>query len=159
MEAIAALGLASNIIQIVDFSSRIISRGQEIYSSTDGSTAEHALLSDVARNLAELYQSLTVSGKVQEKGKRKLTVADKQLVKLQIESQQIANDLQEALNRVKLTKRDKKWRSVRHALLSIQSDKEIAILAARLDKIRQQVDSAAMVSILYDSQARSRERS
>jgi pyruvate-formate lyase-activating enzyme len=148
MEAIAALGLASNIIQIVDFSSRIISRGQEIYSSSDGSTAEHALLSDVARNLAELHQSLIVSGSVRDKGKRKLTVADKQLLDLKIESQKIVKDLQEALNKIKLSKKDRKWRSVRHALLSIQSDKEIANLAARLDSIRKQVDSAAMISIL-----------
>lgn len=150
MEAIAALGLASNIIQIVDFSSRIIARGREIQNSADGSLADHAVLSHAASRLEELYGSLNASDKTRGGGKRAITVADQQLLELKIESRKVVQELQAALNKAKSSKTNSRWQSVRHALVTVRSDKEISRLAARLEGIRQQVDSAVLLSIQYD---------
>ncbi|KAH8733114.1 hypothetical protein GQ44DRAFT_754613 [Phaeosphaeriaceae sp. PMI808] len=95
MEPLGALGLASNIIQIVDFSSRIVSRRRELYNSADGQTEEHAVLDNAARNLSELYRSLNISGKKYDT--RNLTEADRQLIKLKAESEKIVDCRQASL--------------------------------------------------------------
>jgi hypothetical protein len=59
MEPLVALGIASNIVQIVDFAGRILSRSKEISTSGNGSLAIHSHLVDVARNLRELSNELS----------------------------------------------------------------------------------------------------
>jgi hypothetical protein len=163
MESIAALSLASNIIQIVDFSSRIISRGHELYNSADGRLGEHAVLENAARNLSELYTSLHKSKIDSEPDASEryrdldvsgthrrihdLTVADQQLKQLALESENIVQDLQVILKEVRLVTRHKKWQSIHQAIKSVRTDTQIAILASRLDEIRKQIDTAVLFSI------------
>jgi hypothetical protein len=147
MESIAALSLASNIIQVVEFSSRIISRGYELYQSADGRREEHVILDNAVKNLSALHSTLQNSGR--SRSEDKLSMADKQLIKLQIESGMVAKELRELLQKVQLKKPNGKWQSVRQALLSVFSDKEISSLGSRLDNIRKQVDSAILVSLRY----------
>lgn len=149
MESIAALGLASNIIQIVDFSTRIISRGRDLYNSTDGQAAEHVVLHDAVKRLSELLVSL--EGPKKPRDVRKVTTADRQLMQLKAETVKAARELQEALNKARIDKkgRNKRWQSVQQALLSVRSDKQISALVLRLDKIREQVDTAVLISIRY----------
>lgn len=58
MEPLIALGLASSIIQIVDFSGRVISRSKEIYTSDNGTLKIHGDLEEAAKNLQELSHEL-----------------------------------------------------------------------------------------------------
>jgi hypothetical protein len=58
MEPLLALGLASNIVQIADFSGRMISRSKEIHNSANGALSIHTYLEDAARNLEELSRDL-----------------------------------------------------------------------------------------------------
>jgi hypothetical protein len=58
MEPLVALGLASNIIQIVDFSGRMLSRTREIYDSPSGTLQIYTDLEHAARNLEELSRDL-----------------------------------------------------------------------------------------------------
>lgn len=58
MEPLIALGLASNIIQIADFSGRLFSRSKEIYTSTGGTLSVYTDLEDAAKNLQELTSYL-----------------------------------------------------------------------------------------------------
>lgn len=149
MESIAALGLASNIVQIIDFSSRIIAHGRQVYKSADGRTTEHAVLDDAARNLSELLNSLRSFEKTQQE--RVATVANEQLIKLKLESEEAVAELQHALQRARVqnTGKSRKWQSVRQGLMSVRTNKEISALAVRLDNIRRQIDTAVLVSIRY----------
>ncbi|KAN0101586.1 hypothetical protein V8E51_012096 [Hyaloscypha variabilis] len=61
-EAFAALGIAANIAQFVDYARQLISGGKEIYSSLDGARDEHKALKviiDDVKNLAYDYQPIT----------------------------------------------------------------------------------------------------
>jgi hypothetical protein len=144
MESIAALGLASNIIQVVDFSSRIISRGWEIYNSTDGRIRDHAILNDAARHLSDLHNDLRMSDTLKFS---KLAVADKKLIELKAESQKVVRDLEEALDKAKVSGGKKKWQSVYQALKSVRTESQISSLVDRLETIRKQVDTAVLISI------------
>ena len=153
MESIAALGLASNIIQIVDFSSRLISHGRELYNSADGRTTEHTVLDDAIKALAELHSSLKITSGSRSYGS--LTVADRHLIQLKAESERAVDELQQVLEKARLKNpgNNRKWQSIRQALSSVRTDKEISALAARLDKIRGQIDTAVLISIRYGTRA------
>jgi len=58
MDPLTALGLASNVIQIVDVSTRIVSKGQSIYKSADGTLAENMDAEAVATDLNLLNTKL-----------------------------------------------------------------------------------------------------
>lgn len=51
MDPLTALGLASNIVQFVDFASKLISQSHEIYQSADGALEDNVALEHVAKNL------------------------------------------------------------------------------------------------------------
>ncbi|KAF2823870.1 hypothetical protein CC86DRAFT_384404 [Ophiobolus disseminans] len=145
MESIAALGLASNIVQIVDFSSRIISRGHELYKSANGRTEEHDILDSAASNLSELHKDLQVSGSTGNP--RKLRASDRQLLELKLQSQKVVAELSAALAKARVSGPHQKWQSVYQALKSVSTDKDISNLANQLDDIRKQVDTAILVSL------------
>lgn len=126
MDPLSALSLASNIIQVVDFSSRIITQSYEIYKSSDGSMAEHAILDDAAKNPSELYDSLdSHNGQFY----RKPSVADNLLSQLKRKSAGVVNTLRNALKKARKINTRIKWRSVDQALAGILDKRGIATLA------------------------------
>jgi hypothetical protein len=56
MEAIAALSLAANVFQVVDFAHKLLSTGQQIYQA--GSTVQNAELEVVVQDFAVLNKRL-----------------------------------------------------------------------------------------------------
>jgi hypothetical protein len=54
MDPLTALGLASNIVQFVDFTSKLISTAHSLYTSTSGAKAEHLELEALANTLRGL---------------------------------------------------------------------------------------------------------
>jgi len=59
MEAIAGISLAANVIQFIDFSSRLVSKGKEIHEN--GSLSEQDDLENVTRSLAHFSHKLRES--------------------------------------------------------------------------------------------------
>ncbi|KAL9047908.1 MAG: hypothetical protein Q9162_007914 [Coniocarpon cinnabarinum] len=60
-EALAALGLASNIVQFIDFGLKTTSTIKEIYSSASGLTSETTTLNDIATEFEKTVSSLQKS--------------------------------------------------------------------------------------------------
>lgn len=56
MESLAALGLAANILQVVDFTANLLSTGKEIYQR--GSTVQNSELEVVVKDLTSLNDPL-----------------------------------------------------------------------------------------------------
>lgn len=59
LDPLSALGLASNVIQLVDFSARLVKKGTEIHLR--GETVDNARLQDVTVNLAHQSKNITAS--------------------------------------------------------------------------------------------------
>jgi hypothetical protein len=57
MEAVAAFGLAANILQVVDFAQKLLSTSRQIYQA--GSTVQSNELEIVAKDFAILNKRLT----------------------------------------------------------------------------------------------------
>jgi hypothetical protein len=59
LDPLSALGLASNVIQLVDFASRLVKKGTEIHLR--GETVDNAKLQDVTINLIRQSKNITAS--------------------------------------------------------------------------------------------------
>ena len=58
LESLAALSLAGNIVQFIDFGCRLFSKSRELYASSDGVLAENVELENIANSLNALSQGL-----------------------------------------------------------------------------------------------------
>ena len=146
MDPLTALGVASNVIQIVDFSSRLLSRTQEIYRSQDGQLQDHVRLDDAATNLLELVTDLQ---NIKVPGHRQQTVADRQLIRLRNECQEVAQELREQLDRARIQGGHRKWQSIYQAVKSVCSENKITVLRSKLDGIRKQLDTVLLVTLQW----------
>ena len=155
MEPFAALGLATSIIQIVDFSGRIISRGKEIYHSPDGTLKIHTVLKEAAKNLHELSLGLIEDISVPEVPFSKVcrtkrgekSVAEEQLLELSAQTKEITDKIIGAIQRIEVDDVGKMWKSIDQAFRSVWSQKELESLEARLDNIRKQINTALLFSL------------
>ena len=57
-EAVLAFGIAANVVQFIDFGSRILSEGYELYHSAQSNSQYNESIESVASDLEELTKSL-----------------------------------------------------------------------------------------------------
>ena len=155
MEPLSAFSLASGVIQIVDFTGRLLLKSREIYTSAEGTVEEHALLEHSARNLAELLTALSTpllaEIRIQKlQGGSKTKPADQQLVLLCKDCHDITTKILAEIDKLKLKSTHGKLKSVQQALRHMGSQPHIQILKNKLDNIRSQVDTVLLVSLRYD---------
>jgi hypothetical protein len=148
MESLLALGLASNIIQIVDFCSRIFSEAKELYESDTGTIGRHDVIASAAKNLVELYNDLQEADKREDNwNRRKAPVADLQLMDLKAETEKVVKEIQLSLEKIRLNGPLRRWQSLRQALSSICTEKKLQVLVDRLDNIRKQGDTIMLTNL------------
>jgi len=170
MDPLTALGLASNIVQFVDFASKLISQSHEIYRSADGALEDNVVLEYVAKNLSRLGDELKSKQADIKTGREalarerdwakkdgrvipepeKVTAAGKQLQQLSKECSAVSNELLQELEKLKIKEPHKRWESFRQALNSVWSQEKIRALETRLEGIRKQLDTTLLVCLRYD---------
>lgn len=142
MEPLTALGLAANLIQFVDFASKLVTRARETYKSVDGALVENSELQAVTENLQTLTGRLHVSSKGQV---NHFSSAEKQLHDLCSGCRDATAQLLAALERLKTKGNHNRWSSFRQALESVWKESEIQSLATRLERFRRQIDTTLLV--------------
>ena len=140
MDPLTALGLASNVIQVVDFSIRLVSKGVEIYK--DGSLAENDDAEEITQSLKGLNGKLQRSIQDSKCG-GPLSEEDQSLMGLCANCESIANQLLTRLGQIKVTGKHRKWKSVRQAL----KKDEVEELARRLGMYRSEINLNVTVSL------------
>jgi hypothetical protein len=140
MEALVALGLVGNIVQFVDFSGKLISMSIQLYHSYDGTSVENVDVETATKHLMVLSEKLKDGA---------TTAGDKALQSLCHSCQNAATDLLAALNKVKVKDRQQRWESVRKALRSVWSEKEIKGLEDRLAKFKEDLSLYIVVDLRY----------
>lgn len=140
MDPLTALGLASNVIQVVDFSIRLVSKGVEIYK--DGSLAENVDAEEITQSLKGLNGKLQRSIQDSKCG-GPLSEEDQSLMGLCANCESVANQLLTRLGQIKVTGKHRKWKSVRQAL----KKDEVEELARRLSMYRSEINLNVTVSL------------
>jgi hypothetical protein len=143
MEVLAAIGLVGNIVQFVDFSSKLVSRIAELYQSTEGALADDVDLEAVTNDLALLSVKLQSQGQTEE---------SPALERLSKSCNEVATDLLTALNKVKVNGKHQKRESIWKALRRMWSRDEISKLERRLAMYRDQLSLQVAIDLRCESQ-------
>jgi hypothetical protein len=139
MDPLTALSVATSVIQIVDFGSKLVSRagGNSVSNSTLKATT-----TDLKGLLARLQDSLPlVTTNIP------LTAEEVSLQALAKGCGEVARELLTRLEKLKKSDKAGKWGSIRLALLSVWSEKEIQEVSARLELYQRELDTSLLVSL------------
>ena len=152
------LTVAATVIQFVEFTSGLITKGIAIHSSVTGRTVDHDELETVTKSLShssdEIQQSLT-----NQLGRRRLTRTEKDLEKIAVGCRGVAEELLEALANLASKSPKTKWRSFRLALRATWSERKVQSLEDRLDRFRQQMMVNVLNSLRQEADRSIREQS
>lgn len=148
LDPVSAVGLASSVIQIVDFSCKLVSKTREYRTSADGALIEHKELRAAADRLSAL--SKAIHGPLAKcRSLRKPTNVDLALGDIAGECLDQASELAQALQELQIDDSRNTWKSFRQALKAIWNKEKIEQIRRRLDTLREHVVIHLLVSIRY----------
>ncbi|USP82832.1 hypothetical protein yc1106_10106 [Curvularia clavata] len=131
LEAFAALSLAANIVQFIDFSGKLFSKAREVHRSDNGFSKDHADLESAMKSLKHLTHNLSSS-------MTGITAADnvsddeKELLELAKDCTKLADELIQLLAKVKGHERRSKWESFLQAIRIAWNENDINLAKEKL---------------------------
>lgn len=146
MDPLTALGLASAILQVVDFSSRLISGAKQAYASASGTTSEIEDSEIMITSLSALGRRLDVHVTGAH-----LSTEDENLLDLKKGCEELSREINGIVQATKVKKPGSRRESFKVALKAIPRKKTIASLEARLNKYRSQLLEYMLSIMRYDS--------
>ena len=148
MDPLTGLSVASNIVQFIDFSLRVVSKGCKIYRSIDGTLAENLDLEIVTNDLIVLQTKLQRCYPVPYQTSLSMDDAEA-FKKLSEACARLAAKLLEKLNMAKAQGRFRKWKSLRQAVKSVWSKGDVEETASRLQIFRTELQLHLLVTLRY----------
>ncbi len=128
VDPFTALGVAGNIINLVDFTWKLFSGAYTIYRSESGTSDKNAVLEVIARHVSSL------SGAVMAEHAH-----SKDLQSLVSESKSVAEKILGALEKLNFNGSKSRWASLKVALKDVWSQSEIDNLETTLSKLQARV--------------------
>lgn len=138
MDPFSALGLASNVIQFVDFAWTLISETRRIVKSEDGLKGDYRVLEVVVADVEQYTKAISP-----------VPSSSPQLKMLAKECSSISAELLGALNAMKLSGSRTHWTSFLAALRQVWKQNKIEKLSNRLFKAQSQVASHMQFIMMY----------
>lgn len=149
MNPLDALSLAGTVIQFVDFSSKVLAGANELYRSGGDSLTVHQQLTLVTDDLSKLSKRLSDSyWRLPGKGVIS-TPADDSFLGICRDASEVSAELNTKLSNLKVTATGKrrKWQTVKQALKSVWSEKELTALTTRLVLLRDSIQMHIVVDL------------
>lgn len=144
MDPLTAVSLAGTIVQFVDFSSKIVSKGYHLYTSGEGSLPENERLNYVTSDLKALSMRLKHHDRLGCSTKDEQALED-----MASRCSAISDELLAKLEKLRVSKNAKhrRWKSFRQALKSVWSKEDLDRLAATLREYRDQLEFHILLSL------------
>ena len=136
METLAAVSLAGNILQFLDFTYDTISKSRQIRTFI---FKEHADLEGLATDLKDL------SGRLQASS----GPVDLALEQLCLKCREVSEELLEALESLRIEEKHTRVQSLRKALKVLWGQEKLRILEERLARFRQELNLHITVELRY----------
>lgn len=136
MDPFSALGLAANVVQFIDFGTKLISESHEIYKSTTGTSTGMVELETIYTDLNNFAKGLQTPDHSSNR-----TPEDESLRQLAASCLTVADELLAIVSALKVDAKShhRKWRSVRHAIKVTWKQGDIDNLQKRLADFRGQL--------------------
>jgi hypothetical protein len=131
-KGLAAFGLAGDIIQFVDYSSKIVSKYKEIHHSTSGTSKDAVDLAIVYQDLENICSNLSA-------GAAQASQPPGGLAHLAMQCAKCTEELLQMLSKVRAKDPNSKWQSTRAALKSAWSSSEIKRVQEKVIDYRSQL--------------------
>lgn len=132
LEAVAAVSLASAVVQFVHFTTKVASKSREYHTIADGAIKEHIQLGDYADSFARLGERLENS-KASLPGRKDLSVEERALLDVAQRCQSICRGITDTLSGLVKSGNNRKFASFRQALKAVWSEDKIE---SNLQKLR-----------------------
>ena len=135
------IGIASSIVQLVDFSSKLVSESKEIYRSANGALSEHTEIESVAADLSTLSQrvSASVAARVTIQASSSLFEDEARFQQLAASCHEVSQEILTVLQDLKTKEPHQKWHSFRQAVKGVWNKERIQDLEKRLERIRGEI--------------------
>lgn len=130
-DPLAALGAASSIITLIEFSWKLFSSTKEVYQSATGQNEDNLVLEIVTKDVTRLNESINSSS----------SGLDSDLKALIKEARKVSDDLLKALDRLKAKHGTTVWTSFHVALKDVWKKDQIEGFSRRLARLQNQVAS------------------
>jgi hypothetical protein len=145
MEALAALSVAGNVVQFIQFASEVVTETRETYRSADDASAQHLDLEAVAEDLQKVVSPLQASRQVSIG-----PVGDLAFGKLLVSCIEAAEELHSAIQELKVKDGPhRKWRSFGKALISVWKREKISSFQKRVSLLRDQIQFHIVDDLRY----------
>lgn len=138
LEAVAAVGLATSVVQFVDFTIKLVSKGNQYYKSADGVLTENRELEAIANKFSTLSQNLAKSSEIFPPAKQ-ASDEENALRNVARECETVALEFVEVLNQLRVDGAHRKWKSFRQALKTIWQKEDIQDMLHRLQLAREEM--------------------
>ena len=146
LDPLTAIGLASSIVQFVDFSGKVLSKARELSQSRRGSTTD--AYAAVPRDLLQLSEKLR-DGLRTARQDESPSESDKALEALCDRCIGVSEKMLARLENLRVGQDDSKWKVVLQAARTVWSKKELDELSDQLDVFRSQLQLRVFVSFRY----------
>ena len=146
LEALAALSLASSIIQLVDFSGKLLKNGYDAYKSTNGADYERTQIACRVADLQTASQNLRASSTGSS-----ASSDEKLLLRLATESDEISKKLLGMLDGLKVQHKGlaRTFDSARKQFKAAWKSEKMSTLERELERIQKQVNTCLLNILRY----------
>lgn len=145
MDPLTAVGLAGNLIQFVEFGSKLVVGGLDLYKSQDGALPANSELQLITEDLTGICATLMRPRNLMEE--RQMPEAELGLQKLSRSCVKLENEFLSVLESLKVKGRKRKWENVHQALSTTWRVKDVERYRIRLESYRSQI-ACHLLSIL-----------
>ena len=146
LDPMSALGLACNIIQIVDFSLKAVTKFRELYN--DGASSENRELEDITVRLKGLRANLVTVNPTTRQS-RPVFVDDRELQALADECCRTADELTAELDTLKVSGPHKKRQVAKKFYRSIRRKSVVEGIQKRLDGYQKVLNTRTLVNLRF----------
>lgn len=129
IDPVTAASLAGTVVQLVDFSVKLISKSYEFYQSGCDGAVDNQSIEKTTEDLKKLNDQLKAT-----------IITDSDLTKLCKACSDAADNLLVALSKLRVDGKGRTWQSFRKALRSIWSKEEVQELEKRLARFRDELN-------------------
>lgn len=143
MDPVSAIGLASSVVQLITFSTDIISKSREIHRSATGSLVENVELETIARTLQSQSRRLAAHASKD----RFPSGTSKEIVVCCEQVRKSSKELIDIVEGLRGDAASSRWKSFYQALKSVWKEQEIADYLRRLEMHRRQIDSLLLMHL------------
>jgi len=140
LDPLSALSLASNVVQFIDFGSKLISEIQEIRQSASGSTKENADFLFTAKAFRR-QSDILFANLADRTSSSSLPLSRSALQEFVVPCRQVSDELIAILEDLKAMEPRKRLQSFWQALRSITKRRKIKELVAKMEILRKLVNS------------------